>query len=233
MQKEYGKVSYGGRDFFRRIVIIACVLLGITVLAYLYLGVVAPIISRIWGPRPKIYENLEYYTNRKYLQFENGSTFDEFIDTLDIVEQGDVINFYYQDNYGQDNLIYGKRSDIYSIDIQLDRQTYEDKKHIYSLDEEYCCDYGDYVLYFLPLGTESDIQTIIAFNEEATIIRCVMITEMSAVRFNSDISRFLVNQTTLDFGGDGSISYNKTGDSSSGRRDGSVVPSQENEINLN
>ena len=166
------------RKWIVKFTIALCVLL---VCIYLYWLVFAPVVSRLFISRDCIYQGTEYYLNNSYLEFENGKDFQKFMQNLNISTKGIVIDFYYVDNHVEDNPIYGKMCDIYSVELELQPESFQKEL---SWVEENAVNRerkGDYMLYALPYDPTKDTYVqVIAFCNITYTARYIIITEFDS-----------------------------------------------------
>lgn len=155
-------------------------LFGLMIVAAIYLGFlmcVEPIITRLYFPA-KEHTGIELYTEGTYLKFEDGEKFQKMIADVDFIDECEVVSFSYYDNYIRDNILYGKVSDFYILELD-GGENYETIKYqatqlLTSEGTE-----GNFELY---LKTAEKISSnlndcfIYAFCDTSSTIRCILIT---------------------------------------------------------
>ena len=218
MQKGFGNQSSKNHKKAKRIVIIAvCALILLVTLQLAYWAVVDPIVSR-YKPHTRIYEGLEYYTQGTYQDFDGSAKFDTFMQSFSFSETAQIVDFYHVDNKREDNPIYGKRSDLYSLEVQLSPEEYEEFKKQVSSDN-FVCRYGSYTIYNLDVSAGERTQGAIAFHQTKYIIRCILVTDVTKEEPNYYLVYSMLRyHTNLDFEGR-DVDWNLPG----GQGDGSVV----------
>lgn len=152
------------------------------VIAILYWLILAPTISRFFIPHDCIFHNITYYTDNTFLEFENGKSFREVLLHFDCIDKGEVIDFYYVDNYTEDNPIYGKMCDIYALDVKFARDIYlVEHSKIQKAAETYQSR-GDFVSYALPhISDDNNFIIVVSFCDKVNTVRYIMITEAKEV----------------------------------------------------
>ena len=188
---------------FKKITLIAFVpiLVGV-ILCFLYFLFLHPIVSHFFVPswiyNNGIHKGIEYYDNKKYVEFQSGEKFERLLSSTNYLSSGEVIDFYHINNFFKDDLIRGKMCDIYALDIQLSDSGF------YSMqfdDTDLCNNMEDFKLYLLSeyiCESTSDI-ALIAACEQNRIIRIILITDAEQYEFRSDYGRVLMRQSSLQW----------------------------------
>lgn len=158
-----------------------------------YWVVIHPILS--WVFPIMEHRGVDIYTSGEYLEFEDGALFEKAVNSLDFIDECIITDFYYCDTRMRDNLYYGKMCDTYALDLQVEDRYQETKESIASVytDFQYC---GDYALYVVTDAVIGDSLFLIATNDTASAIRCLMITE-TKYPFDGEISSLLRKQSGL------------------------------------
>ena len=152
------------------IVVFLCILL--------YWWILAPVISRLFISESCIYQGYDYYINESYLEFEDGKVFKKMLSRFIGPEKGEVVDFYYINNYIEDNPIYGKMCDVYALDVRLQLKDFEFEKVSVINSAVTHQRRGDFVSYALPVSNEKVM--IISFCDKRNTVRYIMITELDS-----------------------------------------------------
>ncbi len=148
---------------------------------------------------PADYKGLKYYENESYLEFEKGEIFIDSFFKYNLVEESDITQFYYIDNYLQDNLIYGKHHDIYILDFDAGKN-YEEICDFIITEGTYNNVLNDYAIYIISseFGSKKDC-FFFAINNETRQIRYVLVTEIRGINKDTairDIVNVIIRNTT-------------------------------------
>lgn len=87
----------------------------------LFLIVLHPIIGNPFIPIYE-YEGIKYFEDEIFREFEKGAMFVDIFSSISYVEDCKITDFYYTDNKTYDSIIYGKRPDVYALDLNAGLQ---------------------------------------------------------------------------------------------------------------
>lgn len=214
----YGNMekSSVGSKRSKRIRIILIVLLSVVVFAgmfYFHVAVISPIIHKFYISA-KVYRGLEVYNSEIYLQHEDGQTFKDYFTSLEFWDEGEVADFYFGDNRVHDSPIYGKACDVFGIDIQLDKNKYQEVFSAFVEDGRYDRDLEHYDnpwyanwssdgYFFLAPDVLDKGKCGFAFavNEEKCIIRVMMVTEVEDREYGWELRDIIRRESELILSG--------------------------------
>lgn len=169
-------------------------------------------------------QGMEYYNSGGYKDLEMGKQFiDTFLD-YEIAAECEVIDFFYRDYKPYDSIIYGKRADIYAIDLYTG-ENYEEVKSFVQEKGTYFTDLSDdeqsICLYLMPNDSGKEGLFLFAMEDDHRFLRFLFISdrEESDYRFNNEIRYSLDGGPSFEWGinklfEDGVWSSYKTGDGS-------------------
>ena len=170
------KKQKGTRRFWRAFrrplvyVIILAVALHLTVIHYLLSGFIPPI----------RHDGVELYESGKYLKYEKGAEFEEYMNALPFAEDTEILSFTYYNFCLRDNVFKGKFSDVYLVQL-MPVAPYDSIKQY--LDTNYhekaiSVVEGNTIYY---LGAENEVECFcVSVNDQRQEIFCLMITDCSA-----------------------------------------------------
>ena len=135
------------------------------------------IFEYFFGYRSYICQDLEVYTEDTYLDFDQGEKFKEYLKEA-MCDKGTATLFHYQDNYGADSKKYGKKGDIYILEIKLEEAEYLNYKEEIVRERTI---YGEGVYKVCYYNEKKSLQDgllyLIFFNDEECTVRYLMQTE--------------------------------------------------------
>ena len=128
-------------------------------------------------------KGISYYSNGKYLNFEDGEKFEMAIDKLEFVDDCEAVDFCYFNNFLNNNPYFGEYMDFYSLELKAEEDIYceikssaENNMHYYGVLEDF-----DY--YRITDFTTYSEQYLLSFHDETFTIRCIMITSLNDARY--------------------------------------------------
>jgi len=188
--------GYGKKIFFTAIIIFSVLI--ITFLrVYLFYYAIHPFFYFPGDDKVGVY----LYTKEEYLNYEYGKEFKKYITSYDFTNKGEIIYFYYRDNYVNDNPVHGKMSDIFAIDIKLNPDDYIIVKETLITDEYYAASLptDKFIIYSPIISSPKNFTTGFAVNDTECIVRLFLVTETENLTFSDSISFKLKNQSSLSF----------------------------------
>lgn len=142
----------------------------------LYFTIVSPLVFTFIVPPLFVHKGVQKFETGTFEKYENGALFREYVDSLLFPQSGKAIDFYHINHLLRDNPFYGKYWDLFSVDIQLEKETYirEKRKATESSQYRYAGELDDFVLY--AVHGETSVK-VLAFCDDACIIRCILVTD--------------------------------------------------------
>ena len=183
-------------------IIAICVAVSLIILWVAYWAILAPIVAMYFLPHNRIHTDLTLYTQGIYQEYEDAQIFDSFVESVDLPQSAQPVSFYHVDNRREDNPIYGKRSDVFSVDMKLSESDYEKAKTTLIQPDNYMCDKGNYALYLSQVDLGRKNWGVIAFDDTNCVIRCIVVTYLEEVEGRTPsqgIQSVLKNKTNLPF----------------------------------
>lgn len=159
---------------------------------FLFLWLIHPVLSYTFTPPFSYHSGVKHYTSGKYVKFEDGELFRDFTESLDFVDDGEVVDFFHANYWMRDNPFYGKASDYFILDLSFEETEYIRIKEFLENESTYrapvtCGDYWCYRQH----NEENTTTYVIAYRDEYQIMRVCLITE-----HDSDIvTRALIGDT--------------------------------------
>lgn len=168
----------------KELLIIALIGIFIIIIGYLY--VIRPIVAFVYFI-PEVYDGVELYFDKKYIDFDDGKAFEYALSTVPFFDDERVVAFEYHDNKKSDDLFRGRMCDAYILDLDLGERyksaiedTLKIGKKCYSID--------DYSVYWLKDSVvNSKNSFFVTFCEETRIIRLIMVTEYKNIESNANV----------------------------------------------
>lgn len=173
-------------------------LISILILLYLF---VYPIVSPTFIPYYHV-TDIDFYKEEKYLKHKYGSEFKEYLSSFELLNNGEVVGFYYGDNYKYDSLVYGRIPDIIAVDIKLDDNLYAILKNSETTKEYDHYIFNDsyrYEFYYPNEFSGQHFQTFFALNDQDKIFRGIIITDTEDFEFPSSLTGFMRRWTQITF----------------------------------
>ena len=158
------------------LIVICSVVAGLVATFILYWAVFGPIVAKFFLPHNRIHTDLALYTQGTYQEYEDAEVFDSFVESVHLPQSAQPISFYHVDNRREDNPFYGKRSDVFSVDMKLSESDYEKAKTALMQPDDYMFDKGNYALYFSRVDLGRENWGVIAFDDANCVIRCIVVT---------------------------------------------------------
>lgn len=176
------------------------ILLLIGALVYLFFWIVHPLLIGFVIPVPAtdVHMGVNYFEDGSYLSYEYGARFDEALGDSGYLSCGDVVDFYHVDNRMRDNPLYGKMSDVFAVDIQLDPEDYVHRRDEIVEDMRHCSEMSDYELYLYHADPGRNDAFLVAFCDEKQVLRCILAADVE-VDFIFDYSSILIRRSGLDW----------------------------------
>lgn len=151
-------------------------LLNVLVVLMAYLYFIHPWFSVLVIPPLGEHYGLKYYTSDKYLRYEGGELFQDYLNSFDFVDHAEAVDFYHVDHWVRDNPFYGKYFDVFSTDFRLDQESYNKFRDDIAESGRfsYECVEADYEIWL-----QEDLPNVflIAINDEHRIVRCILTTD--------------------------------------------------------
>ena len=169
-------------------IVVVCVLLFCS-----YIFVLQPIVV-FCSPFTEFetYQGMDYYNSGDYKELEMGSQFIDTFLSYEVAEDCEIIDFFYRDYKPYDSIVYGKKADIYAIDLY----TGED----YEAVKSYVVEEGTFFtelskegqtvrFYLMPNDVAQTGLFLFALEDTYGFLRFVLISDRteSDFRFNSEI----------------------------------------------
>lgn len=134
-----------------------------------------PLISILAIPPLGEHDGLDFYLDGDYVNYPDADLFCEWIDETQVLEYGEVIDFYHVDHWIRDNLTHGKFPDVFALDIQMEKEIYLNYRQelLAVLDYVGRCWQEDYDYYAL---AENGVEYAVSFCEPDCVVRCVVVT---------------------------------------------------------
>ena len=180
MEKENKKQYSKHYSKSKRVIILGCVIITIGVLIFLYWYIVDPFVKFIIGVPYYETTDITIYSSNEYLTFSDGKSFENYL--VEVKPEGEIVSFYYKDNYGEDNPVYGRQTDVYALDIKLEETEYESFKVQMIQDSHAKGTIDSYSVYLDNVIDEDGNQFLFSCNDEKHIVRFIMITEQSDLK---------------------------------------------------
>lgn len=151
-------------------------------------------------PTQQHYSGAELYQQKDKYEFEYMDEFESYLDSIDYLKSGQIVDFNYWDNRQYDSLLFGIMPKVMVIDYQLNDEIYEELKNS-SLQEAYeYFPFGEetgFDLYY-PIDIEGrEYLTFYALNDEENIFRGFIITQTKKFTSSTDITGCLLRWSTL------------------------------------
>lgn len=152
------------------------------VAGFVFLRFVHPVLAYTIIPPISQHHKVTHYTSGKYLEFEDGERFREFTESLDFVDDGEIVGFFHADYWTRDNPFFGKASDHFILDLYFEEAEYAQVKEFLENNSAY----GDPVtnidyMCYKWFEEDSGIAYAIAYRDESQIIRVCMSTDREGV----------------------------------------------------
>ena len=161
-------------------------ILATLILAFVFLYVVHPVLAYSIIPPISQHHKVTHYTSGQYLEFEDGELFRDFTESLDFVDDGEIVDFFHADYWTRDNPFYGKACDYFILDLYFEELEYAQVKEFIENESAYSkptwC--GDYFCYNW-FDADRGIAYAIAYRDESRIIRICMSTYREGVVYPS------------------------------------------------
>ncbi len=170
------------------------------VLVVLYYSFLQPLFSLFIGL--DISEQTDNVSEQLYLDTKYGDELQNYISSLDVLDNAQPVYFYYGDNWKHDNPIHGRISDIIAVDFKVDAQKYSEFKNSISkgsYDTYKFSESDHYEIYFPANIDHPDVLTFFAINESQKFIRIIFISDAESFKYYSDTIGFLIRWTELSF----------------------------------
>lgn len=134
-----------------------------------------PLISIIAIPPLGEHDGVDFYLDGDYVNYRDADLFSGWVDKTQVLEYGEVIDFYHVDHWVRDNLIYGRYPDVFALDIQMEKDTFLNYRQgmLAVLNYAGRCWQEDYDYYAL---LENGVEYAISFCESDCVVRCVIVT---------------------------------------------------------
>lgn len=145
---------------------------------FLFLWLVHPILTIFVIPPLSVHKQVEHYTSGRYVNFEDGELFQDFTESVELANSGEVVDFYHVNHWVRDNPFRGKHSDFFVLDVHLEEGKYTQAKELLQDEAAYGepAKWDDYqACQWKPEGTTNTY--MIACCDEDQILRLVLITE--------------------------------------------------------
>ena len=167
------------QDSLKRNKKILIILISVMVCLILYLLVIQPFLARYFFP-PIRTEGLLIYSEKEYLEFENGERFGQLINSMNFPKEFMEKNFYHYDNSKKDSLIYGKVPDIFVLEFELDEQMYYEIRSTYENKHQYLgSEINKFAFYKIDNALLSENEaSCIGFNDSEMSMRFLYISDM-------------------------------------------------------
>ncbi len=194
--------SCGDEAKYTWLIVIYIVIVGLLATFLLYWAVFGPIVAKFLLPHNRIHTDLALYTQGTYQEYEDAQIFDRFVESVHLPQSAEPVSFYHVDNRREDNPIYGKLSDVFSVDMKLSESDYEKAKTTLIQPDNYMCDKGNYALYLSQVDLGRKNWGVIAFDDTNCVIRCIVVTYLKEVEGRTPsqgIQSVLKNKTNLSF----------------------------------
>ena len=178
--------------------IVALLLLIVSVIV-LYYWAVQPIITALSTDTTDIHQGVEYFTSGEYTRYESGKEFEKLLSSTEYFYADCVVDFYHIDSRLRDNPIYGKRCDVFAVDMQLDQTRYT---NFFNRDELVSCGVlFDYEVFVLPDYKPESEKThgFIAICDKSNMVRIVLLTDYVHEQFSGSYSRILWHNSSLNW----------------------------------
>ena len=184
--------------------IVTCAIIVVCLLAafIVYWAIFAPIVARFFLPHNRIHTDLALYTQGTYQEYEDAQIFDSFVESVHLPQSAEPISFYHVDNRREDNPIYGKVSDVFSVDMKISKSDYEKAKTALIQPDNYMCDKGNYALYLSGVDLGRRNWGVVAFDDGNCVIRCIVVTYLKEIYDrppSQGIQSVLKTKTNLPF----------------------------------
>ena len=166
-QKKEKGTSRFWRVFRRPLVyvIILAVVWRLTVIHYLLCGFIPPI----------RHDGVELYESGKYLKYEEGESFEEYMDALPFAEDAEIISFTYYDFCLRNNIFEGEFPDAYLMQISPKISFDEMIQHLETQAEDIWIN-STCTLYKMN-PNKADVSFCVAVNCQRQEVYCFMVTQ--------------------------------------------------------
>ena len=166
----------------------------IVIICIIYFLCIHPIVKMHSIPMQQHYSGAELYQQKDKYEFEYMDEFESYLDSIDYLKSGQIVDFNYWDNRQYDSLLFGIMPKVMVIDYQLNDEIYEELKNS-SLQEAYeYFPFGEetgFDLYY-PIDIEGrEYLTFYALNDEENIFLQIS----SSNGCNLPIAELIINQT--------------------------------------
>lgn len=153
------------------------ILLAVLIVVFVFELAIHPIIGTILIGGLE-HTGAELYESGRYLRFPKGKLFKEHLDSLGFVDDCEVSDFYFINNWPQDNLIYGRACDVYRLDILPNDDYSRLKEQLHSTDcEKWESNDTVFVKWNKPVW-HSPHAFLVLTNDDTHQISCILITDL-------------------------------------------------------
>lgn len=175
------------------------VLLIIIATVLIYYAAIQPLLGMLVFDTVRT-EGISNYEQKKHLDLEDGEIFDDWIKSLGFPEKCTATNFIHYDNRYKDNLIYGKFSDVFMLEMETDEELYLELKNLYAIDGNYFgCELNGFEFYETNTEEASETEGFgIGFNDSEYKIRCVYINDIPPSVLGKDLLTIIYRASSLD-----------------------------------
>lgn len=179
------------KRIIEKCLIAICCCIVLYILVNLYFLLLHPVLCTTIFPAPDEETGSEFYLSKQYEKLEYSELFTDVVDSLEILKDGEVVDFYYRDNWMYNNPIHGNIPNPYVLDVRHDQQFYlKLQSNIIDFAEFYGC-YGNYSIYIVPdnnlpeSNAEDGKVVAIAFHKDKYELRCIMLPEEDELYINN------------------------------------------------
>ena len=172
----------------------------IIIICIVYFLCIHPLVKMHSIPTQQHYSGAELYQQKDKYKFEYMDEFESYLDSIDYLKSGQIVDFNYWDNSQYDSLLFGIMPKVMVIDYQLNDEIYEELKNS-SLQEAYeYFPFGEetgFDLYY-PIDIEGrEYLTFYALNDKENIFRGFIITQTEKFTSSTDITGCLLRWSAL------------------------------------
>lgn len=199
------------RVLLRCILIPLIILIILAGLFFFYLLFLQPFYGNPFAPSTEV-KSLEYFESGAYRELEKGELFAAQYASYDFLETCEPTDFYYRDNKGRDNFLYGKRYDIYAVSFDPPEH-YEDIVQYIKENGTYCggeISGEEYSYYWMPSSGLVSDRFVFCICDTREFLRFILITELDdellTIRAGDEeylntyiISGAIIRASTLDY----------------------------------
>ena len=192
MQHQHGSNLQNKPYHWLIVIIISLVVLSIFLLWIIF----EPIIDFLFV-NPEIHDGISHYTSEEYKEYDDAQVFDDWVESLKLNSDLLPVYFYHIDNSKHNTVLYGKTSDMYAIDFQAEKTTYDETKSRLLEGSTYMEKFHDYKIYSANREFADSNGRFLAFCDETNTVRCILILDRRSNE--KSIYNYLVGETTLRF----------------------------------